>query len=58
MRRPPASPRLFIKHQLIEPFELKLHAYLVVADTGVTGNTLEAISDVADLLEKSQRLSS
>ncbi|MGU7928950.1 mevalonate kinase [Streptococcus suis] len=46
------SPVFFIKHQPIEPFELKLHAYLVVADTGVTGNTLEAISDVADLLEK------
>ncbi|HEL1766050.1 TPA: mevalonate kinase [Streptococcus suis] len=46
------SPVFFIKHQPIEPFELKLHAHLVVADTGVTGNTLEAISDVADLLEK------
>ena len=46
------SPVFFINHQPIEPFELKLHAHLVVADTGVTGNTLEAISDVADLLEK------
>ncbi|WP_105150094.1 mevalonate kinase [Streptococcus suis] len=46
------SPVFFIKQQPIEPFELKLHAHLVVADTGVTGNTLEAISDVADLLEK------
>ncbi|HEL2553839.1 TPA: mevalonate kinase [Streptococcus suis] len=46
------SPVFFIKHQPIEPFELTLHAHLVVADTGVTGNTLEAISDVADLLEK------
>ncbi|MGQ7416047.1 mevalonate kinase [Streptococcus suis] len=46
------SPVFFIKHQPIEPLELKLHAHLVVADTGVTGNTLEAISDVADLLEK------
>ncbi|HEL1748459.1 mevalonate kinase [Streptococcus suis] len=46
------SPVFFIKHQSIEPLELKLQAYLVVADTGVTGNTLEAISDVADLLEK------
>ncbi|MEG3310065.1 mevalonate kinase [Streptococcus sp. SS-4456] len=46
------SPVFFIKQQPIQPLELKLHAYLVVADTGVTGNTLEAISDVADLLEK------
>ncbi|HHW4950010.1 TPA: mevalonate kinase [Streptococcus suis] len=46
------SPVFFIKQQPIEPFELKLRAHLVVADTGVTGNTLEAISDVADLLEK------
>ena len=46
------SPVFFIKYQPIEPLELKLHAHLVVADTGVTGNTLEAISDVADLLEK------
>ncbi|HEL1581951.1 TPA: mevalonate kinase [Streptococcus suis] len=46
------SPVFFIKQQPIEPLVLKLRAYLVVADTGVTGNTLEAISDVADLLEK------
>src|SRR5574344_1533143 len=46
------SPVFFIKNQPMEPLELKLSAYLVVADTGVTGNTLEAISDVADLLEK------
>ncbi|HEL1661709.1 TPA: mevalonate kinase [Streptococcus suis] len=46
------SPVFFIKLQPIQPLELKLQAYLVVADTGVTGNTLEAISDVADLLEK------
>ncbi len=46
------SPVFFIKYQPIQPLELKLQAYLVVADTGVTGNTLEAISDVAALLEK------
>ena len=46
------SPVFFIKNQPMEPLELELSAYLVVADTGVTGNTLEAISDVADLLEK------
>ncbi|MCK3904727.1 mevalonate kinase [Streptococcus suis] len=46
------SPVFFIKYQPIEPLVLKFRAHLVVADTGVTGNTLEAISDVADLLEK------
>ncbi|WP_155962228.1 mevalonate kinase [Streptococcus ruminantium] len=46
------SPIFFIKHQSIEPLHLHLHAYLVVADTGVTGNTLEAISDVAVLLKE------
>lgn len=45
------SPIYFIKGQPIEPIGLNLHAYLLVADTGVTGNTLEAIQDVATLLE-------
>lgn len=45
------SPIYFTKGQPIEPISLQLHAYLVVADTGVTGNTLEAIQDVAALLE-------
>lgn len=44
-------PIYFVKNQPIQPLTLNLHAYLVVADTGVTGNTLEAILDVATLLE-------
>ncbi len=37
MRRPPAeSPRLLYQAPAHRTFELKLHAYLVVADTGVT----------------------
>lgn len=46
------SPVFFIKNQPIEPLNLHLDAFLIVADTGVTGNTLEAISGVADLLDK------
>ncbi|NQI33395.1 mevalonate kinase [Streptococcus suis] len=45
------SPIYFVKNQPIQPLTLNLYAYLVVADTGVTGNTLEAILDVATLLE-------
>lgn len=45
------SPIYFVKNQPIQPLALNLQAYLVVADTGVTGNTLEAILDVATLLE-------
>ncbi|MFH0396008.1 mevalonate kinase [Streptococcus sp. A34] len=44
-------PIYFVKNQPIQPLSLNLQAYLVVADTGVTGNTLEAILDVATLLE-------
>lgn len=46
------SPIYFTKGQPIDPIDLHLNAYLVVADTGVTGNTLEAIQDVAALLEE------
>lgn len=45
------SPVFFIKNQPIEPVALSLDAYLVVADTGKTGNTLEAITDVAFLYQ-------
>lgn len=46
------SPVYFIKDVPIEPLDLDLQAYLVVADTGVTGNTMEAIADVANLLKQ------
>lgn len=36
------SPVFFIKHQPIEPFELKLHAYLVVADYRCDGKHLRS----------------
>ncbi|MBF0778239.1 mevalonate kinase [Streptococcus cuniculi] len=46
------APVFFIKGQPIEPVALSLDAYLVVADTGKTGNTLEAITDVALLYKR------
>lgn len=44
------SPIYFVKGQTIEAISLRLDAYLVVADTGITGNTHQAISDVARLV--------
>lgn len=44
------SPIYFVKEQTIEPISIRLDAYLVVADTGVTGNTYQAIDDVATLV--------
>ncbi|MCP1639631.1 mevalonate kinase [Streptococcus gallinaceus] len=44
------SPIYFVKRQTIEAISLRLDAYLVVADTGITGNTHQAISDVARLV--------
>lgn len=49
------SPIFFVKNQAIEPLQLQLEAYLVVADTGIIGNTSEAIASVADFLEKDSR---
>lgn len=43
------SPVFFIKGQPIQPLTIQLDAHLVVADTGKTGHTLEAITDVAVL---------
>ena len=43
------QPVFFIKDQPIEPLSLRLDAYLVVGDSGKTGHTLEAVSDVAKL---------
>lgn len=46
------QPVFFIRNQPIEPVVLALDAYLVVADTGQTGNTLEAIESVASLMKE------
>lgn len=52
------SPVFFIKNQPIAPLALSLDAYLVVADTGKTGNTLEAITDVALLCRRRSEVES
>lgn len=49
------SPVFFIKHKPIEVLPIQLDAYLVVADTGKTGHTLEAIQGVAQLLEENSQ---
>ncbi|MBV7391268.1 MULTISPECIES: mevalonate kinase [Enterococcus] len=46
------SPILYQKRIGIEPFELNMDAYLVVADTGIKGQTRKAVKDVATLMEK------
>lgn len=46
------QPVFFVRNQPIEPVVLALDAYLVVADTGRTGNTLEAIEAVASLMKE------
>ncbi|HEL2058085.1 TPA: mevalonate kinase [Streptococcus suis] len=46
------TPIYFKKDQPIQPLALHLDAFLVVADTGKTGNTLEAIADLAALLRE------
>lgn len=47
------SPLFFIKGQPIIPFLLNVSAYLVVADTGVTGQTKEAVNSIALLSQRS-----
>ena len=46
------QPVFFIKGQPIQPLRIQLDAYLVVGDSGKTGHTLEAVSDVAKLYQE------
>lgn len=46
------SPVYYRKGADIIPFSLKMDAYLVVGDTGVTGQTKEAVQSIADRIEK------
>lgn len=46
------TPIYYIKGQPFIPFPLKIRAYLIVADTGVMGETKEAVGDVMQLLKK------
>ena len=41
------APLFYIKGQPFEAFPLNLKAYLIVGDTGVTGQTKEAVSSIA-----------
>lgn len=45
------SPLYYIKGQPFIPFSLSLDAYLVVGDTGVKGQTRDAVSSIATLME-------
>lgn len=47
-------PIYFVRDKELEELELHLDAYMVVADTGKTGNTLEAIEHVASLCREKQ----
>ncbi|EMC42734.1 mevalonate kinase [Streptococcus mutans] len=46
------SPVFFVKDQPIEQLSINMDAYLIVADTGQTGQTLKAIQSVKELLSK------
>ena len=45
------SPVYYRKGQPFIPFQLKMDAYLVVGDTGVTGQTKEAVQSIANRIE-------
>lgn len=46
------APVFFVKDQPIEQLTIDMNAYLVVADTGQTGQTLKAIQAVKELLHE------
>lgn len=46
------QPLFFVKGQSFTPFSLNLKGYLVVADTGIQGNTKEAVDSIAKLRKK------
>lgn len=50
-----SDPVYYLKEQLPETFNLVLSGVLVAADTGLKGQTREAVQDVANLLKKSSR---
>ena len=45
-------PVYFRKGHVFEPLSLNISGHLIAADTGITGQTLQAVSDVADLLKR------
>lgn len=49
------SPVWFIKNQLMEPFNIKLDAYLVIADTGVHSQTSLPVSVIKQALRTNKK---
>ncbi|WP_208559167.1 mevalonate kinase [Marinilactibacillus kalidii] len=49
------QPLFYTKSKTPEPFDFHLTGYLIAADTGLKGQTREAVQDVASLLKKSKR---
>ena len=50
------NPIFFIKDKALDPFSMNLtNTFLVIADTGIKGQTRAAVSDVASLLNKEQQ---
>lgn len=45
-----SQPLYFVKGQPFEAFPLNLNAYLIVADTGIKGQTRQAVADVGKLV--------
>ncbi|MFD2729929.1 mevalonate kinase [Enterococcus camelliae] len=53
-----SQPIFFLKNKEIIPFPLHLDAYLLVADTGIKGQTRAAVKSVAELYEVDQAFTS
>lgn len=49
------SPVFYRKGEPFVPFQLKMDAYLIVGDTGVTGQTREAVQSIADRIENGEQ---
>ncbi len=49
------EPIYFVKGHPFDYFSLNIDAFLIVADTGIKGQTREAVKDVAHLFEKNQQ---
>lgn len=48
-------PLYYRKGQPFEPFQLNMNGYLIVGDTGVTGQTKEAVQSIADKLTTKEK---
>lgn len=53
-----ANPIYFIKGKTMDAFLLNIDAYLIVADTGIKGQTREAVADVAQLMKENEATTS